>query len=175
MEPGTVVITKTAVNALLEPFSEQVILGKVVRFPTTLDEQLQKQLLECSGEILTATGNTMCTHDFYEGQGRLDGAFCSYTLDDKLKFLQKIYDAGVRNIEMESVCFAAMCNRAGVPAAVVCVTLLDRLKGDQVELAPELHEDYQMRPPRLVAKFIKKTLEESNGAGCSPRKRHKAN
>ena len=116
-------------------------------------------------------------HDCYHlsGQGRLDGAFCSYTLDDKLKFLQKIYDAGVRNIEMESVCFAAMCNRAGVPAAVLCVTLLDRLKGDQVELAPELHEDYQMRPPRLVAKFIKKTLEESNGAGCSLRKRHKAN
>ena len=117
-------------------------------------------------------------HECYHlsGQGRLDGAFCSYTLDDKLKFLQKIYDAGVRNIEMESVCFAAMCNRAGVPAAIVCVTLLDRLKGDQVELAPELHEDYQMRPPRLVAKFIKKTLEESNnGAGCSPRKLHKAN
>ena len=45
-----------------------MILGKVVRFPTTLDEQLQKQLLECSGEILTATGNTMCTHDFYEGK-----------------------------------------------------------------------------------------------------------
>ena len=49
-------------------FPFQVILGKVVRFPTTLDEQLQKQLLECSGEILTATGNTMCTHDFYEGK-----------------------------------------------------------------------------------------------------------
>lgn len=46
----------------------QVILGKVVRFPTSLDEQLQKQLLDCSGEILTATGNTMCTHDFYEGK-----------------------------------------------------------------------------------------------------------
>lgn len=116
-------------------------------------------------------------HDWYHllGQGRLDGAFCDYTLDDKLKFLQKVYDAGVRNIEMESVCFAAMCNRAGVPAAVLCVTLLDRLKGDQVELAPELHEDYQMRPPRLVAKFIKKTLEESNGTGCSLRKRQKAN
>ena len=39
-----------------------------MRFPTTLDEQLQKQLLDCSGEILTATGNTMCTHDFYEGK-----------------------------------------------------------------------------------------------------------
>jgi len=49
-------------------FPFQVILGKVARFPTTLDEQLQKQLLDCSGEILTATGNTMCTHDFYEGK-----------------------------------------------------------------------------------------------------------
>lgn len=105
----------------------------------------------------------MYIHYHLSGQGRLDGAFCGYTLDDKLKFLQKVYEAGVRNIEMESVCFAAMCNRAGVPAAVLCVTLLDRLKGDQVELAPELHEDYQMRPPRLVAKFIKKTLEERNG------------
>lgn len=48
--------------------SFQVILGKVVKFPATLDEQLQKQLLDCSGEILTAVGDTMCTHDFYEGK-----------------------------------------------------------------------------------------------------------
>lgn len=112
---------------------------------------------------------------YLSGQARVDGAFCDYTFDDKLKFLQKIYDAGVRNIEMESVCFAAMCKRAGVSAAILCVTLLDRLKGDQVELTPEEHEDFQMRPPRLVAKFIKKTLEQSNGDVCSPRKRHKAN
>lgn len=109
------------------------------------------------------------------GQGRLDGAFCDYTLEDKLEFLQKVYDAGVRNIEMESVCFASMCKRAGVSAAILCVTLLDRLKGDQVELTPEMHEDYQMRPPRLVAKFIKKTLEQKNGTACSQRKRQTAN
>lgn len=46
----------------------QVILGKVVKFPTPLDEQLQKELLDCSGDILTAVGDTMCTHDFYEGE-----------------------------------------------------------------------------------------------------------
>lgn len=105
------------------------------------------------------------------GQGRLDGAFCEYTLDDKLKFLQKVYDADVRNIEMESVCFAAMCNRAGVTAAITCVTLLDRLKGDQVNLTHEQHEDFQMRPARLVANFIKKTLEQSNGEMSSLPKR----
>ncbi|XP_073235923.1 uridine phosphorylase 1-like [Porites lutea] len=173
LEPGTVVITTRAVNALLEPFSEQVILGKVVKFPTPLDEQLRKELLDCSGDILTAVGDTMCTHDFYEGQGRLDGAFCDYTLDDKLKFLQKIHDAGVRNIEMESASFAAMCNRANVSAAVLCVTLLDRLKGDQVTLTKEQHEDMQMRPARLVAKYIKKTLEQTNGDTSPPPKRNR--
>ena len=39
-----------------------------MRFPATLDEQLQKQLLDCSDDILTAVGDTMCTHDFYEGK-----------------------------------------------------------------------------------------------------------
>jgi len=50
----------------------------------------------------------------YEGQGRLDGAFCDYTEADKMSFLQAAYDRGVRNIEMESVCFAAFCRRANV-------------------------------------------------------------
>ena len=45
----------------------QVILGKRVKFPSTLNEKLQKQLLECSEDLSTAIGDTMCTHDFYEG------------------------------------------------------------------------------------------------------------
>lgn len=167
LEPGTVVITRRAVNALLEPFNEQVILGKQVSFPTTLDEDLQQQLLDSSEDLPTAVGDTMCTDDFYEGQGRIDGAFCDYTEDDKMEFLQKIHDAGVRNIEMESVCFAAMCNRAHVPAAILCVTLVDRLKGDQITLLKEQKEDFEMRPAKLVAKFIKKSLEQHNGEMCS--------
>ena len=58
----------------------QVILGKVVRFPTPLDKQLQKELLDCSGDILTAVGDTMCTHDFYEGE--LKGKHLSGAPDD---------------------------------------------------------------------------------------------
>ena len=84
-----------------------------------------------------------------------------------MNFLQKLHKAGVRNLEMESVCFAAMCNRAGVAAAVLCVTLLDRLKGDLVSLTHDQHEDFQMRPPRLVTNFIKKSLEQSSGDNSS--------
>lgn len=74
----------------------------------------------------------MCTHDFYEGQGRLDGAFCDFTENEKMDYLTKVHKSGVVNIEMESLAFAALTHHAGITSAVVCVTLLDRLKGDQV-------------------------------------------
>ncbi len=39
----------------------------------------------------------------------------------------------MKNIEMEATCFAALTHKAGIRAAIVCVTFLDRLEGDQVE------------------------------------------
>ncbi|MFH4982303.1 hypothetical protein AB6A40_009012 [Gnathostoma spinigerum] len=48
------------------------------------------------------------------GEARLDGAYCDYTEQEKFSFLQKLQSLGVRNIEMESTCFASMWNRAGV-------------------------------------------------------------
>lgn len=76
----------------------------------------------------------MCADDFYEGQGRLDGAFCDYTEADKMEYLKKLQNAGVVNIEMEATIFAALTHHAGIKAADVCVTFLDRLNGDQVLL-----------------------------------------
>ena len=66
------------------------------------------------------------------GQARLDGAFCSYSEDEKLKYLEWLREGGVSNIEMESTCFAALTHQAGIRSAIVCVTLLDRLNEDQV-------------------------------------------
>lgn len=77
-------------------------------------------------------GKTMCAFDFYEGQGRLDGAFCDYTEKDKMAYLHKLRDHGVINIEMEATVFAAMTHHAGIRAADVCVAFVDRFKGDQV-------------------------------------------
>ena len=45
---------------------------------------------------------------------------------------QMLVKQGVSNMEMEALVFAALTNMAGIRSAVVCVTLLDRLKGDQV-------------------------------------------
>lgn len=161
VEPGSVVITQKALDACFKPEFELIVLGKPVVRSTDLDKQLMEELLQCSADLTdftTVLGNTMCALDFYEGQGRLDGALCSYTEKEKQVFLQKAYDAGIRNIEMESTVFGAMCSACGIPGAVVCVTLLDRLQGDQVDIPHEAHVEYQKRPQRLVACFIKKRL-----------------
>ncbi|XP_014683872.3 uridine phosphorylase 1 isoform X1 [Equus asinus] len=161
LEPGSVVITRQAVDACFKPEFEQVVLGKRVIRSTDLDEQLVQELTQCSAdlsEFTTVVGNTMCTLDFYEGQGRLDGALCFYTEKDKQEYLKAAYAAGIRNIEMESSVFAAMCSACGLRAAVVCVTLLDRLKGDQISSPHEVLAEYQQRPQRLVGHFIKKCL-----------------
>ncbi|KAJ8255769.1 hypothetical protein COCON_G00196330 [Conger conger] len=161
LAPGTVVVTKQAVDCFFQAQFEQVVLGKVITRSTELDKGLAEELLANSAEIPnlpTVIGNTMCTHDFYEGQGRLDGALCSFSTEEKLEYLHKAYDAGVRNIEMESTVFAAMCLTCGLKAAVVCVTLLNRFEGDQINTPHRLLLEYQQRPQVLVSHLIKKRL-----------------
>ncbi|GCB80501.1 uridine phosphorylase 2-like isoform X1 [Scyliorhinus torazame] len=161
LEPGTVVITGTAVDSFFQPQFEQVVLGKIISRSTELDKDLAQALLNCGNEIAdcpTIIGNTMCTNDFYEGQGRLDGALCSFSNEEKLEYLKKAYKAGVRNIEMECTVFAAMCHSCDLKAAVVCVALLNRFDGDQITTPHEVLLEYQMRPQKLVSMFIKKQL-----------------
>ncbi|XP_034041911.1 LOW QUALITY PROTEIN: uridine phosphorylase 2-like [Thalassophryne amazonica] len=161
LPPGTVVITDKAVDHSFQPQFEQVVLGKVITRSTELDEGVASDLLQCSSElqnIPSVIGNTMCTHDFYEGQGRLDGALCSFSPEEKLEYLRKAYEAGVRNIEMESAVFAAMCRVCSLKAAVICVTLLDRFEGDQITVPHDVLLEYQHRSQALVSHFIKKHL-----------------
>lgn len=112
----------------------QIVLGKVVQKEAKLDQQLAKELVGLGKRFpfKTVFGTTVCTNDFYEGQARLDGAFCAYSKQDKLDYLQFLKENGVSNIEMESTCFAALTHQAGIRSAVVCVALLDRLNEDQV-------------------------------------------
>ncbi|OCT63502.1 uridine phosphorylase 2 isoform X1 [Xenopus laevis] len=164
IEPGSVVITDVAVDSFFRPQFEQVVLDKVVVRNTELHKELAEDLLQCSKEIAsfpTIIGHTMCTYDFYEGQGRLDGALCSFSKEEKFEYLQRAFTAGVRNIEMESTVFAAMCYLCGLKAAVVCVTLLNRLEGDQIAESHETLTEYQKRPQQLIAAYIKKQLNIS--------------
>ncbi|XP_051871625.1 uridine phosphorylase 1 isoform X2 [Pristis pectinata] len=159
VQPGTVVVTRVSVDPCFNPCLKQNVMGMTMSYPTALNECLAQEMLKCSKELNkfdTILGTTLCTSDFYEGQARLDGAFCHYTAEDKMNYLRCAYEAGVRNIEMESAAFAAMCNRSGLPGAVLCVTLLDRLQGDQICSSHEVLTEYQERPQMLVGRYIKK-------------------
>lgn len=138
------------------------MLGKIVKRPAKLDRKLVRELRALSDPedpYDTIIGRTMCTSDFYEGQGRLDGAFCEYSENDKMEYLTKLRGQGVVNIEMEVVPFAALTHHAGIKSAVVCVALLDRLKGDQVSTPKEVLNEWQIRPQALVARYIKRYMQ----------------
>ena len=165
LTPGTVVVSEAAVDGSMRPFYEMNILGEVIQCPASFDDQLVQSLVDIGNNeydyFKTVRGTTMCTSDFYEGQGRIDGAFCSYTEEDKLDYLRKINQHGVVNIEMECLPFGAMCQSAGIKGAVVCVTLLDRLNGDQIFLSPEVYKCFQQRLQLVAAEFTKRTLDRS--------------
>ncbi|KAL6725593.1 uridine phosphorylase [Ancylostoma duodenale] len=160
VEPGTVIVSKNAINAELNEQYVQWIAGERVVRETYLDEGLRNDLIAMANEmkIPVDTGYTMCADDFYEGQMRLDGFFCEYKPDDKFAFLKKLHDKGVRNIEMESTCFSSMTLRAGCKGAVVCVTLLNRMKGDQIKLDHDKFLEFEERPFRIVTALMKRQL-----------------
>ncbi|KAF7281620.1 hypothetical protein GWI33_004482 [Rhynchophorus ferrugineus] len=162
LEPGTVVISDDAVDGLGNHFYSVPILGKVVKRPCKFDKKLVRELkamADPEDPYDTTVGTTMCAEDFYEGQGRCDGAFCDYTEADKMQYLEGLIKSGVKNIEMEAVPFSALTNQAGIRAAIVCVTLLNRIKGDQVCSPKEVINEYQLRPQKLVARYIKRHLQ----------------
>uniref|UniRef100_A0A663F1Y3 Uridine phosphorylase 2 n=1 Tax=Aquila chrysaetos chrysaetos TaxID=223781 RepID=A0A663F1Y3_AQUCH len=112
IEARSVVITDVAVDSSFQ----LVVLGDVVVRSTELDKDLVGELLACSKEIPdlpTLVGHTMCTYDFYKGQGRLDRALCSFSSGKKREYLKRAYDTGTRNTETESSAFAALCGLCG--------------------------------------------------------------
>ncbi|KAH8337860.1 hypothetical protein KR067_007143, partial [Drosophila pandora] len=162
VEPGTVVITTEAVSGKLEPVHEIVVHGNSVLHPSQLDEGLANEIKSChdprTDKFDVVIGRTMCAHDFYEGQSRLDGAFCEYTPDAKMAFLEQLQAQGVKNIEMESLAFAALTSRANIRSAVVCVAILNRLEGDQITTPHEILSGFDKRPATLIARYIRKVL-----------------
>ncbi|XP_070558009.1 uridine phosphorylase 1-like [Ptychodera flava] len=164
VEPGTVVITEKAVNYEFKPVYQLPVLGQLKSWDATLSTAVANEIKEqhdSKDGYDAVLGNTMGTDDFYEGQGRLDGALCDYyTEQDKMDYLQSAHESGVRNIEMEGNCLASMVSRANFEAAIVCVALLNRLHGDQVTTPKETLEAWEERPQQLVARYIVKKLKE---------------
>lgn len=162
LEGGTVAISEQSLNGALQPYHETFVLGKPVRREAVFDMELCRGLKETAAQLgfPTEIGKTMCCDDFYEGQGRLDGAICDYTVEEKLEFLQRAHDAGVRNIEMESLQFGAFTKHVGVSAVTVCSVLLNRLNGDQIGSTSEQLSEFESRTVKTVLAFVRNELAD---------------
>ena len=176
LEGGVVVVSDGALNSCLEEHHEYIVLGEREKRPTGLDQDLAKELDEISRGIgiESALGKTLCTDDFYEGQGRLDGAICPFNEEKKMAYLRKCVKAGVKNIEMEATMFASFTKRVGIRAAIVCVTLLERLNGDQISTPKSVMQEWQTRPQKVVAAYIKKHTRGTAQAKRTPTKSPRA-
>ncbi len=156
IEPGTVVISTEAVMADLRPF--RVMRGAdgehvfESHFPIATVTELARHRRD---DVPMVTGRTACTNEFFLEQYRLDGAI---RLDDeagKRARLEWLAANDVANIEMEGALFAAYLNHWGFQHfAMVCVTLLDRLRGDQVTTGPEQLRRFTERAGEVVFGYL---------------------
>ncbi|XP_017868958.1 PREDICTED: uridine phosphorylase 1 [Drosophila arizonae] len=163
VEPGTVIVTEKAYNGCLENVHEIPILGRRVVRPAFFAQDIVEGILGVGNQpndgFKTIKANTMSTDCFYEGQGRTDGAVCEYSEDDKMKFLQKAHDLGIRNIEMEATMFSSLTRKADVKAGCICVALINRLNGDQVTITMEQKHEFEQRPFIIVGRYIRHLLK----------------
>lgn len=156
IEPGTIVLTTEAVNSNFKSVFDHQVLDKTYSIPTNFDSNLIARIQSYAKPTnRLVLGKTLGTDDFYEGQGRLDGALAPlYTNIEKLDYLQRAFRLGVRNIEMESTAFAAFCMRAQIPSVIICVTLINRLNGDQITSTKEDMKYYTDNLLDFVVGFV---------------------
>ena len=111
----------------------------------------------CNLSIPVTIGSTLSCEDFYEGQGRLDGAICDYKESNKFDFLKKLENIGVKNIEMEGSIVAGICNSNKIDSVMMCVAYLNRMKGDSVskEYSPQELKSWMDRAISIILNYIK--------------------
>ncbi len=71
-----------------------------------------------------------------------------------MMFLKEVSEKGIVNMEMEALVFAALTHKAGIRSAVLCVTLLDRLHGDQVRQIVKYQGNENLRLELLKKKPV---------------------
>lgn len=160
VEWWTVVIAENAMNAFWEHEHEEVVLWHKEVYPTFLHQGLSLWIQaaniqeEVWKNIHVVLWDTVGTNDFYRWQWRVDWLLQPwYDATDKLEYLEFLHEKGARNIEMESTCFAAFCLRLGIPGAIVCVALLNRLEQDQVTVDLE---DISENAEKIVLNYLRK-------------------
>ena len=102
-------MSSESLNTSFNAIHELRIFGQVISTPTLLSKELNEKLSRSAPQgVDVVVGKTLCTSDFYEEQGRMDGYFCDFTEEHRSKFIAHLHSIGVKNIEMESEAFSSL-------------------------------------------------------------------
>lgn len=158
---GTVVLAEQGMDATLELGYDHIALGRKRREPAIADASLNDAIISANRNAPEALGFdllkgvTIATDDYYDAQGRRDGALpVWYSEEEKIDFLKSAYDKGVRNMEMEVTVFLWFFHKLGMRAAVACAALLNRLEGDQHAHSREQIHEWSLRPQKVVMNYL---------------------
>jgi uridine phosphorylase len=134
LEAGTIVVSIEGVMADLQPY--RLFVGKKeYYFDGKFPEKIADDIIVSnkSRKIKLEKGKTIAANEFFMEQMRLDGAIRLVEESWKFDWLEWIHKHGVKNIEMEGAMLAGFMNHWGFSKfAMICCTLIDRMKGDQV-------------------------------------------
>ncbi|MES1912226.1 MAG: hypothetical protein MHM6MM_004538 [Cercozoa sp. M6MM] len=110
---------------------------------TRFDEKLVQELKDIADSLFCdeaqdfVVASGMSCDGYFEAQGRLTSCIVEHTPEDREAWLHKIHDdLNVRSMEMEGHVVAAICRHVGLPAAMLSVTQINRLEGDETSLVP---------------------------------------
>ena len=154
---GTVVVTTEGVLADLKPY--RLLQGGAGEywFDGTFPADIVDAIIAASAghDIPIERGRTVAGNEFFLEQYRLDGAVCFETTESKMAWLEWISSAGVRNIEMEGAMMAGYLNHWGFPKfAMVCVTIVNRLEGDQIRATGADLAEYRERIGAVLFNYL---------------------
>jgi uridine phosphorylase len=161
---GSVVLSEQGMDACLQLGYDRVALGRKTREPAVADASLNEEIIAANTGAAAADplgfklvkGVTITTEDYYDAQGRRDGALpLWYSEEEKIAFLRKAHELGVRNMEMEAAVVLWFFQRLKIRAAVACAALLDRLEGDQHAHSREDIHEWSLRPQKVVMNYLK--------------------
>lgn len=134
-----VVIAHSALSPELKPEWRNIEFGEYYTYSTEMDADLAKAIILANPKTNLISAKILSGFSFYTGQARLNGALAtSYTSPQRDAYLTKAYNLGVRALDLESACFAAICRHFAIPAAIIAASIVDRLIAPDTELARPL-------------------------------------
>jgi len=156
LEPGNVVVSTEAVLADFKPY-RLFVAGKEHFFESKFPEKCINDIIKANtkGKLNIVKGKTIGANSFYIEQNRIDGAIALCSEKEKMDWLKKAAEFGIKNIEMETPMMAGFLNHWGFSNfATICCTLLNRLNGDQVGSTSEELESYSLNAETVLWNYL---------------------